>query len=130
MLYISPPLHPAVQLIGGYCAMAIGLWIFVGLAFYLTPGPSCSAYFLPTEAKQISWTRGYTSPSYAGTSNVWSTEGRADGWDIGRVVSEGYERVVWVYKAIDTLGKHSSRLPRLSWARSRRKRSGPGKTSR
>ncbi|WP_330335732.1 hypothetical protein OHS33_38795 (plasmid) [Streptomyces sp. NBC_00536] len=37
VLYISPPLHPAVRLIGGYAALAIGLWIFVGLAFYLTP---------------------------------------------------------------------------------------------
>ncbi|GGX84307.1 phage portal protein [Streptomyces fructofermentans] len=37
--------------------------------------------------------------------------GRADGWDLGRVVTEGYERVVWVYKAIDTMGKHAARLP-------------------
>lgn len=63
------------------------------------------------ETKQITWSGGYTSTSYAGTSNIWSTEGRADGWDIGRVVTEGYERVVWVYKAIDTMGKHASRLP-------------------
>lgn len=28
-----------------------------------------------------------------------------------RVVTEGYERVVWVFKAIDTIGKHASRLP-------------------
>ncbi|MFI9052542.1 phage portal protein [Streptomyces sp. NPDC053427] len=64
-----------------------------------------------TETKTVSWTGGYTSTSYAGTANIWSTEGRADGWDIGRVVTEGYERVVWVYKAIDTMGKHASRLP-------------------
>ncbi|GAA2786306.1 hypothetical protein GCM10010521_75320 [Streptomyces rameus] len=41
----------------------------------------------------------------------WSTEGRADGWDIQRVVTEGYERVIWVYKAIETIGKHAGRLP-------------------
>ncbi|MEU7228915.1 phage portal protein [Streptomyces chrestomyceticus] len=64
-----------------------------------------------TEEKSITWSGGYTSTTYAGTSNIWSTEGRADGWDIGRVVTEGYERVVWVYKAIDTMGKHASRLP-------------------
>ncbi|MER5482529.1 phage portal protein [Streptomyces sp. NPDC002812] len=64
-----------------------------------------------TETKAISWTGGYTSTAYAGTSQVWGTEGRADGWDLGRVVTEGYERVVWVYKAIDTMGKHVSRLP-------------------
>ncbi|MGW7090087.1 phage portal protein [Streptomyces sp. NPDC054871] len=78
--------------------------------------PALRARFAPdppqdTETKNITWTGGYTSTSYAGTSNVWSTEGRADGWDIGRVVTEGYERVVWVYKAIDTMGKHASRLP-------------------
>lgn len=64
-----------------------------------------------TEEKSVTWTGGYTSTTYAGTSNIWSTEGRADGWDVGRVVTEGYERVVWVYKAIDTMGKHASRLP-------------------
>ncbi|MFD4933401.1 hypothetical protein [Streptomyces virginiae] len=37
VLYISPPLHPAVRLIGGYGALALGLWVFVGLAIYLTP---------------------------------------------------------------------------------------------
>jgi HK97 family phage portal protein len=78
--------------------------------------PALRARFTPdrpqdTETKTVTWTGGYTSTSYAGTSNVWSTEGRADGWDIGRVVTEGYERVVWVYKAIDTMGKHASRLP-------------------
>jgi HK97 family phage portal protein len=65
----------------------------------------------PAESKTIAWTGGYTSTTYAGTSNRWGTEGRADGWDIGRVVTEGYERVVWVYKAIDTMGKHAARLP-------------------
>ncbi|AWI32707.1 phage portal protein [Streptomyces tirandamycinicus] len=64
-----------------------------------------------TEAKTITWSGGYTSTTYAGTANIWSTEGRADGWDVGRVVTEGYERVVWVYKAIDTIGKHAARLP-------------------
>ncbi|MFD3815128.1 phage portal protein [Streptomyces rubiginosohelvolus] len=65
----------------------------------------------PTESKTVNWTGGYTSTAYAGTSNIWSTEGRADGWDLDRVVTEGYERVVWVYKAIDTMGKHAARLP-------------------
>ncbi|MFJ5143038.1 phage portal protein [Streptomyces sp. NPDC088707] len=63
------------------------------------------------ETKSITWTGGYASTTYAGTSNVWSTEGRADGWDVDRVVTEGYERVIWVYKAIETIGKHAGRLP-------------------
>ncbi|RSS97238.1 hypothetical protein EF903_01570 [Streptomyces sp. WAC05292] len=37
VLYISPRLHPAVRLVGGYCALTVGLWIFVGIAFYLAP---------------------------------------------------------------------------------------------
>ncbi|MFF9192652.1 phage portal protein [Streptomyces rochei] len=65
-----------------------------------------------TETKSIAWSGGaYTSTMYAGTGNIWGTEGRADGWDMDRVVTEGYERVVWVFKAIDTIGKHASRLP-------------------
>ncbi|MYX26766.1 phage portal protein [Streptomyces sp. SID8381] len=65
-----------------------------------------------TETKTISWSGGaYTSTMYAGTGNIWGTEGRADGWDMDRVVTEGYERVVWVFKAVDTIGKHASRLP-------------------
>ncbi|MGC4950918.1 phage portal protein [Streptomyces sp. DT224] len=63
------------------------------------------------ETKTLTWTGGYASTTYAGTSNVWSTEGRADGWDLDRVVTEGYERVIWVYKAIETIGKHAGRLP-------------------
>ncbi|MFF4276139.1 phage portal protein [Streptomyces sp. NPDC001536] len=65
------------------------------------------------ETKTISWSGGgaYTSTMYAGTGNVWGTEGRADGWDMDRVITDGYERVVWVFKAIDTIGKHASRLP-------------------
>lgn len=71
----------------------------------ITPGPELA------EAKTITWTGGYTSTTYAGVSNIWGTEGRADGWDLGRVVTEGYERVIWVDKAIDTIGKHAARLP-------------------
>ncbi|MEV0254757.1 hypothetical protein AB0H82_10915 [Streptomyces sp. NPDC050732] len=65
------------------------------------------------ETKTISWSGGgaYTSTMYAGTGNMWGTGGRADGWDMDRVVTEGYERVVWVFKAVDTIGKHASRLP-------------------
>ncbi|WP_433860164.1 phage portal protein [Streptomyces kronopolitis] len=85
--------------------MARRRWLPALRARFASPRPQ------DTETKTITWTGGYTSTSYAGTSNIWSTEGRADGWDIGRVVTEGYERVVWVYKAIDTMGKHASRLP-------------------
>ncbi|WP_167162965.1 phage portal protein [Streptomyces sp. MBT27] len=64
------------------------------------------------EAKSVSWAGGsYSSTTFAGTGNIWGTEGRADGWDMDRVITEGYERVVWVYKAVDTIGKHASRLP-------------------
>lgn len=84
--------------------MARRRW-FPGLRDLFTPGPQ------PEEEKTITWTGGYTSTAYAGVTNIWGTEGRADGWDVGRVVTEGYERVIWVYKAIDTMGKHAARLP-------------------
>lgn len=32
-------------------------------------------------------------------------------WTIERAVAEGYERVVWVYKAVDTIASDSARLP-------------------
>ncbi|MBV1940881.1 phage portal protein, partial [Streptomyces sp. BV286] len=70
------------------------------------PGPAPEP-----ETKSVQWTGGYTSTTYAGTTNMWSTEGRADGWDIDRVVTEGYERGIWVYKAIETISKHAGRLP-------------------
>jgi HK97 family phage portal protein len=84
--------------------MARRRWL-PALRSLVTPGPQ------PDESKTITWTGGYTSTTYAGTTNVWGTEGRADGWDLGRVVTEGYERVIWVYKAIDTMGEHAARLP-------------------
>nr|WP_141746814.1 phage portal protein [Streptomyces agglomeratus] len=65
----------------------------------------------PAETKAIAWSSGAYSAPYSGTSNIWGTEGRADGWDMDRVITEGYERVVWVFKAVDTIGKHASRLP-------------------
>ncbi|MER7759450.1 hypothetical protein [Streptomyces sp. NPDC097619] len=37
VLSIRPPLHPAIRLIGGFGALAVGSWIFVGIAVYLTP---------------------------------------------------------------------------------------------
>ncbi|NEA53577.1 phage portal protein [Streptomyces sp. SID13666] len=53
----------------------------------------------------------YTSVTYAGTTNAWGTEGRADGWDMDRVVSEGYEKTIWVFKSVEAISKHASSLP-------------------
>ncbi|MFG2986241.1 phage portal protein [Streptomyces sp. NPDC048258] len=53
----------------------------------------------------------YVSMSYTGTTTVWGTEGRADGWDMDRVISEGYERSVWTFKAVEAISKHASELP-------------------
>ncbi|MFE1270651.1 phage portal protein [Streptomyces sp. NPDC058758] len=77
---------------------------FPALRSLITPGPS------PAEAKTVTWTGGYTSTSHAAVTS-WGTEARADGWDLDRVITEGYERSVWTFKAIDTIGKHASRLP-------------------
>ncbi|MFM9629845.1 MULTISPECIES: phage portal protein [Streptomyces] len=53
----------------------------------------------------------YTSMSLAGVTNVWGTPGRADGWDLERVVTEGYERSIWTFKSIEAISKHASTLP-------------------
>ncbi|WP_345670900.1 phage portal protein [Streptomyces similanensis] len=45
--------------------------------------------------------------SYAGVTNVWGTPGRADGWDLERVVIEGYERSIWTFKSVEAIGKHT-----------------------
>ncbi|MFJ8769554.1 phage portal protein [Streptomyces clavifer] len=53
----------------------------------------------------------YTSMAYAGVTNVWGTPGRADGWDLERVVIEGYERSIWTFKSVEAISKHPSTLP-------------------
>ncbi|MGW3626275.1 phage portal protein [Streptomyces sp. NPDC000880] len=53
----------------------------------------------------------YVSMTYAGVTNVWGTEGRADGWDMDRVITEGYERSIWTFKSVEAISKHASELP-------------------
>ncbi|WP_454315408.1 phage portal protein [Streptomyces phaeoluteigriseus] len=53
----------------------------------------------------------YTSVTLAGVTNVWGTPGRADGWDLERVIVEGYERSIWTFKSIEAISKHASTLP-------------------
>lgn len=53
----------------------------------------------------------YVSMTYAGVTNVWGTEGRADGWDMDRVITEGYERSIWTFKSIEAISKHAGALP-------------------
>ncbi|MFC9534454.1 phage portal protein [Streptomyces sp. NPDC056975] len=65
----------------------------------------------PTETKDLLAGGVYTSMSYAGVTNVWGTPGRADGWDMERVVVEGYERSIWTFKSIEAISKHASTLP-------------------
>jgi HK97 family phage portal protein len=38
-------------------------------------------------------------------------ENRAAGWDLDKVIRDGYERVVWVYKSVEAISGHQSRLP-------------------
>ncbi|MFJ4988756.1 phage portal protein [Streptomyces sp. NPDC088732] len=53
----------------------------------------------------------YVSMTYAGVTSVWGTEGRADGWDLDRVITEGYERSIWTFKAVEAISKHAGTLP-------------------
>ncbi|MER5222866.1 phage portal protein [Streptomyces flaveus] len=64
-----------------------------------------------TETKDLLAGNSYVSMTYAGVTNVWGTPGRADGWDMERVVIEGYERSIWTFKSIEAISKHASTLP-------------------
>ncbi|MER6616285.1 phage portal protein [Streptomyces xantholiticus] len=65
----------------------------------------------PAETKDLLAGGVYTSMSFAGVTNVWGTPGRADGWDLERVITEGYERSIWIFKSIEAISKHASTLP-------------------
>ncbi|AKN68749.1 hypothetical protein QR97_02075 [Streptomyces sp. PBH53] len=52
----------------------------------------------------------YVSMTYAGTTTVWGAEDRAASWDLDRVISEGYERSIWTFKAVEAISKHPSAL--------------------
>ncbi|MER5301320.1 phage portal protein [Streptomyces lasiicapitis] len=52
----------------------------------------------------------YVSMTYAGTTTVWGTESRAAGWDLDRVIEEGYERSIWTFKSVEAISKHPSAL--------------------
>ncbi|MFM9647766.1 phage portal protein [Streptomyces galilaeus] len=65
----------------------------------------------PAETKDLLAGNGYVSMTYAGVTNVWGTPGRADGWDMERVIIEGYERSIWTFKSIEAISKHASTLP-------------------
>ncbi|MFD3514896.1 phage portal protein [Streptomyces sp. NPDC058657] len=52
----------------------------------------------------------YVSMTYAGTTTMWGTEGRAAGWDLDRVITEGYERSIWAFKSVEAISKHPSAL--------------------
>ncbi|MFI6142451.1 phage portal protein [Streptomyces griseus] len=65
----------------------------------------------PVETKDLHVGNVYASMSYAGTSSVWGLPGRADGWDMERVILEGYERSIWTFKSVEAISKHPSTLP-------------------
>lgn len=65
----------------------------------------------PVETKDLLAGGVYTSMAYAGVTNVWGTPGRADGWDLERVIIEGYERSIWTFKSVEAISKHASTLP-------------------
>ncbi|MEV0444640.1 phage portal protein [Streptomyces spectabilis] len=52
----------------------------------------------------------YVSMTFAGTTTVWGTENRAAGWDLDRVIQEGYERSIWTFKSVEAISKHPSAL--------------------
>lgn len=46
-------------------------------------------------------------------SSLWQYQSsrRAKYWPVERAVTEGYERVIWVFKAVNTIGADQARLP-------------------
>jgi HK97 family phage portal protein len=77
----------------------------------VSDGAESKALAVPTESKML------TLPGYSSTT-VLSSGGyagngyhRADAWDMERVIAEGYERVVWVFRCVELISGHASRLP-------------------
>ncbi|MFE0059920.1 phage portal protein [Streptomyces sp. NPDC059003] len=52
----------------------------------------------------------YVSMTYAGATTVWGTENRAAGWDLDRVIQDGYERSIWTFKSVEAISKHPGSL--------------------
>ncbi|MEU1273518.1 phage portal protein [Streptomyces sp. NPDC005799] len=85
--------------------------LFPSLRGLLVPRGSVEPAPPPVETKDLLAGGVYTSMSFAGVTNVWGTPGRADGWDLERVIIEGYERSIWTFKSVEAISKHASTLP-------------------
>jgi HK97 family phage portal protein len=49
--------------------------------------------------------------SYYSALHAYESGSRARHWPVERAVLEGYERVIWVFKAVNTIGADHARLP-------------------
>ncbi|MEU2585323.1 phage portal protein [Streptomyces avermitilis] len=85
--------------------------LFPAIRGLLVPRGSGEPAPPPVETKDLLAGGVYTSMSFAGVTNVWGTPGRADGWDLERVIIEGYERSIWTFKSVEAISKHASTLP-------------------
>ncbi|MFP3991011.1 phage portal protein [Streptomyces sp. E11-3] len=73
--------------------------------------PSTTAVPTPVEEKSAGpMGSSYVSMTYAGTTTMWGIEGRAAGWDLDRVITEGYERSIWTFKSVEAISKHPGAL--------------------
>ncbi|MEU9699534.1 phage portal protein [Streptomyces sp. NPDC047981] len=77
-----------------------------GLRRLLAPRPAQ----VEVEEKSAAIGSSYVSMTYAGTTTVWGAENRGAGWDLDRVIQEGYERSVWTFKAVEAISKHPGAL--------------------
>ncbi|WP_232784361.1 phage portal protein, partial [Carbonactinospora thermoautotrophica] len=71
---------------------------------------STTALEAPPERKTIYLGNGFTSLTHSGSMR-FGLEDRAAGWDMNAVITEGYERVVWVFRCVELIAGHASRLP-------------------
>lgn len=63
-----------------------------------------------TEAKALTIGGGY-GQRISGNRSTYGLRDSAGGWDMESVIQDGYERVVWVFKAVEIISGNASRLP-------------------
>jgi HK97 family phage portal protein len=67
-----------------------------------------AAAYSATEAKSVAFSRYYNDLARRGSLMGGGSLSR---WPIERAVTEGYERVIWVFKSVNTISTDSSGLP-------------------
>ncbi|HET9654291.1 MAG TPA: phage portal protein, partial [Kineosporiaceae bacterium] len=75
----------------------------------LEPEQASGEVFRPAREVEVKTIQlgGWTS----GTTTIYGLQDRAAGWDMETVVTEGYERSIWVFKCVEKIAGDAARLP-------------------